>query len=72
MRMTSHRNIGGVLDLAAMNALYGRDQHQPTDTAVLVSEIQRLRATGLTARDIANTLRLGLGAVVEALRQDVA
>lgn len=59
------RNIGGPIDWAV---LYGRNQHQPTDTAVLVSEIQRLSATGLTAHDIAASLRIGVAAVLQALR----
>ena len=61
------RNIGGTLDWAT---LYGRDQHRPTDSQAIAVEIRRLRQTGLTARDIATSLRLGLGAVLEALRQD--
>lgn len=69
--MTS-RNIGGVLDMAAMAALYGRDTHRPTDGEALQAEIRRLHQTGLTARDIANSLRLGLGAVLEALREIAA
>jgi hypothetical protein len=48
------------------------DIHRPTDPVVIAAEICRLRQTGLTPRDIANSLRLGLGAVLEALRQDAA
>ena len=44
--------------------------HAPTDSTVLTAEIRRLRQTGLTARDIANTLRLDMGAVLTALRTD--
>ncbi len=46
------------------------EMHKPTDPAAIAAEIRRLRATGLTPRDIANTLRLGLGAVLDALRTD--
>ncbi len=67
------RNIGGTLDMAAMAMLYGsRDQHRPSDPAVIAAEIRRLHRDGLKPRDIANSLRLGLGAVLEALRQEPA
>jgi hypothetical protein len=48
------------------------DMHRPTDPAMIAVEIRRLRQTGLTARDIANSLRVGLGAVLEALRPAAA
>jgi hypothetical protein len=59
------RNIGGPIDWAV---LYGRDQHRPTDSQAMAAEIRRLRGEGLMPRDIADTLRLGLGAVLTALR----
>ena len=61
-------NIGA----ADWPTLHGRDQHQPTDITVLVSEIRRLRQTGLTIHDIASCLRIGVGAVAQALRQEAA
>jgi hypothetical protein len=59
------RNIGGPIDWAT---LYGRDQHRPTDGEAVQAECRRLRETGLTPHDIANVLKIGLGAVQQALR----
>jgi hypothetical protein len=42
-------------------------QYRPTDAAALAAEVRRLVAGGLTARDIAQALRLDLGAVLELL-----
>lgn len=42
--------------------------HRPTDSRAMAAEIRRLRGEGLMPRDIADTLRLGLGAVLEALK----
>jgi hypothetical protein len=69
--MTS-RNIGGVLDMAAMATLYGRDAHRPIDGEALQAECRRLRDSGLMAHDIAATLRIGVGAVHQALGEVAA
>jgi len=45
------------------------NMHRPTDPEAIAAEIRRLRKTGLTARDISNTLRLDLGVVLAALRE---
>jgi hypothetical protein len=45
------------------------NMHRPTDPAVIAAEIRRLRQTGLTPRDMSNTLRLDLAVVLEALRE---
>jgi hypothetical protein len=64
--MTSHRNIGGPIDWAT---LYGRDQHRPTDGENMQAECRRLRDSGLMVHDIAVTLRIGVAAVHQALRE---
>ena len=54
-----------------MTALdYTRPQplHRPTDPSAMGAEIRRLRATGLTPRDLSMALHLDLAAVLEALR----
>jgi hypothetical protein len=43
--------------------------HRPTGEA-LQAEIRRMHSTGLTDRDIAASLRIGVGAVQQALRAD--
>ncbi len=45
-----------------------RDLYKPTDPAVVAVEIRRLPDTGLRVRDIADTLRINIAAVLEALR----
>lgn len=67
--MTSRTSIAGVLDMPAWAALYGRDQHRPTDIMVMADEIRRLHGTGLKPRDIADSLRIGIAAVTQALRE---
>lgn len=59
------RNIGGTIDWAT---LYGRDQHRPTDGKTMQAEIRHLHSTGLTVHDIASTLRIGVAAVQQALK----
>ena len=44
------------------------DLHRPTDRGAVAAEIRRLVANGLKPRDVAAALRLGLGQVLEALR----
>jgi hypothetical protein len=46
------------------------DAHKPTDGALIANAIRELHRTGLTAKDISDTLRIGLAAVQQALRQD--
>lgn len=43
-------------------------QHRPADVGLLDAEIRRLRANGLTPRDIAAALRLPPDTVINALR----
>ena len=62
--MTSRTSIGGPIDWAT---LYGRDQYRPDDGETLQAECRRLRDSGLMAHDIAATLRIGVGAVHQAL-----
>ncbi len=45
------------------------NMHRPTDGETLQAECRRLRDGGLKPHDIANVLRLGLGAVEQALRE---
>ncbi|HEX4025881.1 MAG TPA: hypothetical protein VHX52_14445 [Steroidobacteraceae bacterium] len=52
------RNIGGVLDLAALDLLSGRTRHRPSDTALLRAAAVELRARGLTPRDIGQSIGL--------------
>jgi hypothetical protein len=44
--------------------------YRPTDGEALQAECRRLRDSGLKPLDIANVMRLGLGAVLQALRDD--
>ncbi len=44
-------------------------EHRPTDIEQLRAEVIRLRATGLTARDIASSLHLDLAAVITWLAE---
>jgi hypothetical protein len=44
------------------------NMYRPTDGEALQAECRRLRDSGLTAHDIASVMRLGLGAVLQALR----
>ncbi len=70
--MTRNR-IGGVLDLAALDALTGLSydrrahEHRPTDPASLAAEVRRLHGSGLTAADISVALRMDLAQVRETL-----
>jgi hypothetical protein len=47
------------------------NMHRPTDGETLQAECRRLRDSGLTAHDIASAMRLGLGAVLQALGEAV-
>ena len=47
--------------------LLQRELYRPDDPAALAAEIRRLVATGLTLHDVADLLRLPLGAVHQAL-----
>jgi len=65
MSRRSHpERIPGELDWRRLS-----EQHRPTEPSQLASEIRRLRATGLTARDIATSLRLDLAYVLEVIQQ---
>ena len=44
------------------------NQHRPTELAQLGREVRRLRADGLTDRDIADALRLDLATVRQCLQ----
>lgn len=59
----SSRRIGGVLNVAAMDALYGRERHRPTDRATIRAAALELRSRGLTPQDIAQALRISEAAV---------
>jgi hypothetical protein len=48
------------------------EMNRPNDGQVLRPEIRRLRATGLTPRDIGAALHLGVAAVAQALREVIA
>jgi hypothetical protein len=50
---------------AAYNAR--ASQHRPDDPAALATEIRRMHADGLTARDIAEALRLAPDVVINIL-----
>jgi hypothetical protein len=43
------------------------NQHRPDDPAALATEIRRMHADGLTARDIAEALRLAPDMVINVL-----
>jgi hypothetical protein len=45
------------------------DMHRPTDAAQITATIRHLHESGLKPHDIANVMRLGLGAVLQALRE---
>ena len=62
------RSIGGTLDLKALAALSGRDQHRPADTPTLRAAAVEMARSGLTARDIASSLGLTEMAVRQLLQ----
>lgn len=43
--------------------------HKPTDAAQIAETIRHLHESGLKPHDIANVMRIGLGAVLQALRE---
>jgi hypothetical protein len=43
------------------------DQHRPTEQSAIAEEIRRLHREGLTARDVADAMRLDVGVVLSAL-----
>ena len=65
--MTSRRTIGGVLDRSAMDALYARDRHKPSDAPTLRTAAVEMARSGLTPRDIASSLGLTEAAVRQLL-----
>jgi hypothetical protein len=46
--------------------MVARERHRP-DPHAIAAEVRRLRSTGLTPRDIAELLRIDIGAVRSAL-----
>ena len=58
-------NIGAPLDMAAYAAL--SQLHRPSDPRAMAAEVKRLRASGLSARDISAALRLLLSDVIDIL-----
>jgi hypothetical protein len=63
--MSTRPNVGGTLDMSAYAQL--ADLNRPTDPIALATEIRRLHASGLTARDIATALRLAPDVVINLL-----
>jgi hypothetical protein len=63
--MTRRPSIGGVMTANAYAALAG--QHRPRDPSRLAAEVHRLHATGLSARDISQALRLPLDQTINVL-----
>lgn len=68
--MTVRSSIPGRLDMAALAALSSNlpydaraNQHRPTDPRAIDAEMRRLKAAGLTARDISTALRIDLAHV---------
>jgi len=47
------------------------DTHKPTDAAQITAAIRHLHQSGLKPHDIASVMRVGLGAVLQALRESV-
>lgn len=61
--------IGGRVDLHALGLLSRPElEHRPADPAVLAREARALASQGLTAKDVAQALRLAPAAVAELLR----
>ena len=66
-------NVPGKLGLTELAMLTGlsHDQrakfYRPTDPRLIIDEIARLAASGLTARDISDALSLDIVQVLEAL-----
>jgi hypothetical protein len=49
---------------------YRAEKHRPTDSRDVAAEVRRLHSQGLKVHDIAAILRLGVGAVLQALREE--
>jgi hypothetical protein len=59
------KNTGAKVTAADYNAR--ASQHRPDDPAALATEIRRMHESGLTARDIAEALRLAHDIVINVL-----
>ena len=65
----TQRNLGGQLNMQALEALYGdAQQHKPQDRRQFTAEAIRLTRQGLTPQDIASILELTPAGVRELLR----
>lgn len=64
MHHRARNGIGGTVGYLELAKL-----HRPTDTRQLHAEIHRLRAEGLTARDISLALRMDQAAIINVLAQ---
>lgn len=51
--MTARSTLGGVLGLAALDALSGRDRHRPQDAATMRAAVHELRSRGYSDHTIA-------------------
>ena len=60
-----HRNIGGILDLKALEALYGRDKHRPQSREEMRAAVHEMRSRGMSDYGIAAATELS----VEIVRQ---
>jgi len=58
-------NIGGALDIKALEALHGRTQHRPQSREEMRAAIHEMRSRGMTDYGIAAATRLS----VEIVRQ---
>jgi hypothetical protein len=63
--MNRNGNIGGPLGMEQYAIL--AQKHRPSEPQTMAAEIKRLRATGLSARDISAALRLLLTDVIDVL-----
>ena len=63
----TRNSIGGVVDWTALSAL--ADQHRPDDVDSLRGEARSLALSGLTPRDIAEVLHVGIAAVERLLSE---
>jgi hypothetical protein len=76
--MTARRTLGGVLDLAALAALTGRDEtaerhrHRPEDAQTMRAAIHELRSRGLGDYDIAAATGLSVEYVRRVLGEPKA
>lgn len=67
--MTRRDNIGGVLDLAALDLLAGPDRHRPQDAAAMRAAVHELRSRGYSDYGIAAATGLSVKYVRRVLRE---